>query len=263
MQDDAGDSDLTSTALLGLNDPYPVVFENSGAAGDVLVVGDHAGRLIPRALGDLGLSPEELDRHIAWDIGAAGVGSALARRLNACFIRQRYSRLVIDCNRDPGRSDSIVEIGDGARVPGNAGLSSSEREARREAIFAPYHDAIRRELDGRAVAGLPTIIVSVHSFTPVMAGFERPWRHGILHQNDSPFSLAMLEELRAVSDVPVGDNEPYAMDDVDFTIPFHAGGRGLDYVEIEIRQDLIVDPQGQAAQAEFLAPLIVKALGRL
>ena len=231
-------------------------------------MGDHAGRDIPSRLGTLGLSDADLSRHIAWDIGVAGLGRLLAPRLDAAFIAQRFSRLVIDCNRDPGRADSIPEMSDGTAIPGNATLTSIGREARIAQVFTPYHAAITAELVARAVRGLPTVVVALHSFTPVMQGFQRPWRFGILHLGGSPFSDAMLARLRAEPDAgpnadDVGDNQPYRMDDVDFTIPHHAIGRGLDYVELEVRQDLLADPAGQEAIADRLARVLPAALAEI
>lgn len=224
-------------------------------------MGDHAGRVIPSRLADLGLTEPDLDRHIAWDIGVAGLGRRLSAALDATFIAQRFSRLVIDCNRDPARADSIPEISDGTVIPGNAALTPAERAARIAQVFTPYHDRIAAELDQRAARGLPTVVVALHSFTPVMQAFARPWRFGILHLGGSPFSDAMLARLRAEPDRPdVGDNEPYRMDDVDFTIPHHAIGRGLDYVELEVRQDLLADEAGQQAIAERLARVLPAAL---
>ncbi len=246
--------------LLQPGDASPVNVESAGAGGPFLIVVDHAGRAVPNGLGDLGLPADELARHIAWDIGAVGVALDLGRRLNACVIHQTYSRLVIDCNRDPARADSIVLASDGTDVPGNAALSPAGRAARRSEIFEPYHAAIANQIDARAAAGLSTVLVAVHSFTPVMAGFDRPWRHGILHLGQSAFSRAVLARLSAASEAPVGDNEPYAMDDVDYTAPHHAIGRGYDYVELEINQALIGEAAGQRAQAAFLAPLLTEAL---
>mgnify|MGYP000256378850 CR=1 FL=1 len=219
---------------------------------------------MPSRLGSLGLSEPDLSRHIAWDIGVAGLGRRLAERLAAPFIAQRYSRLVIDCNRDPGRADSIPTVSDGTIIPGNADLGEAEREARIAQVFTPYHAAIAAELDARASRGLPTIVVALHSFTPVMQAFHRPWRFGILHLGESAFSDAMLARLRAEPDAgEVGDNEPYRMDEVDFTVPHHAIGRGLDYVELEVRQDLLADAAGQLAIADRLARVLPAALSDL
>jgi predicted N-formylglutamate amidohydrolase len=217
--------------------------------------------MIPRALGDLGVSADNLERHIAWDIGIAGLGGYLAEALGACFVRQRYSRLVIDCNRDPERADAIPARSDGVAIPGNAGPTPADRAERVAAIAAPYHAAIAAELSARAVRGLDTVLVSLHSFTPTMDGFVRPWRFGVLHAEDSPYSRRVLARLQAEFGGEVGDNLPYRMDEVDFTVPFHARPRGLDYLELEIRQDIIADAAGQMAVARLLERLLPDTLG--
>lgn len=229
-----------------------------------MLIGDHAGREIPAALGDLGLPAAELKRHIGWDIGVAELGARLAETLDACFIAQRFSRLVIDCNRDPARPDAICEVSDGTRVPGNAGLSEADRRTRIEEVFAPYHDRIAAEITARIARGQPTLLVALHSFTPVMDAAPRPWRYGVLHLGASPVSDAMLARLRArLGPDLVGDNQPYRMDDTDYTVPRHAVARGLDYVELEVRQDLIADPAGVQAAADLLAPALDEALASL
>jgi predicted N-formylglutamate amidohydrolase len=257
----AGDSVNGSTALLAPDERRVSIALNAGVDSPFLLLGDHAGRDIPRALGDLGLPPAELDRHIAWDIGVAGLGGRLSEALDAPFIRQRFSRLVIDCNRDPARADAIPEVSDGAEIPGNRALPAAAREARVAAIARPYHAAIAAELERRAQLGLTTTLISLHSFTPRMNGFERPWRFGVLHAGDSRYSLAVLARLRGeLGEALVGDNQPYRMDEVDFTIPLHAGGRGLDYLELEVRQDLLENPAGQAEVAAIVARLLPAAL---
>jgi predicted N-formylglutamate amidohydrolase len=206
-------------------------------------------------LGDLGVAAAEMDRHIAWDIGVAGLGSRLAELLDAPFVAQRYSRLVIDCNRDPMRPDACPEVSDGTTIPANVDLSPRDRQARIDEVFQPYHDAIASEVAGRSA------IVALHSFTPSMAGFQRPWRFGVLHLEDSALSRAMLARLRAEPGIgEVGDNQPYRMDGTDFTVPHHAHGRGLDYVELEVRQDVIAGAAGQAAVARLLGRLLPLAL---
>ena len=240
------------------------IVTNSGARSPFLLVGDHAGRVIPSRLADLGLTEPDLSRHIAWDIGVAGLGRRLSAALDATFIAQRFSRLVIDCNRDPARPDSIPEVSDGSAIPGNRSLTEEGRAARIETVFAPYHARIAAELDARAELGVPTIVVALHSFTPVMQAFARPWSFGVLHLGGSPFSDAMLAQLRALPGAPeVGDNEPYRMDNVDFTIPHHAIGRGLDYVELEVRQDLLESDTGEQAVARALAEALPAALSAL
>jgi predicted N-formylglutamate amidohydrolase len=246
--------------LLGLDDVSPFVVVNPGGGSRFLLLGDHAGRAVPKALAGLGLGPQAMERHIAWDIGVAGLGDRLGSLLDACFIRQAYSRLVVDCNRQPGAADAAPVISDGTPVPGNIGLSQVDMAARNAEIYAPYQDRIAAELDARAAAGRATLLVSLHSFTPVMGGLARPWRFGVLHRNDSPFSRAMLTVLReALGWDVVGDNQPYAMDGTDNTIPLHADTRGLDYLELEVRQDLIEEAAGQDAVAELLALLLARA----
>jgi predicted N-formylglutamate amidohydrolase len=256
-----GDSQPASTRpdIAGNETAFDV--RNPGAASPFLLIGDHAGGRIPRRLGDLGLPPVERLRHIGWDIGVAGLGAALADRLDATFIAQRFSRLVIDCNRDPSRPDAICEVSDGTRVPGNIGIDAAERQARVATVFAPYHARIAEELDARAALGRPTLVAALHSFTPVMAGTPRPWRYGVLHLGASPLSDSALAALRArLGPELVGDNQPYAMDGVDFTVPHHAIRRGLDYVELEVRQDLLVDAQGIDTAAALIGEVLAEVL---
>ncbi|MBP7817867.1 MAG: N-formylglutamate amidohydrolase [Phenylobacterium sp.] len=240
------------------DDPSPVHVTNVGGACPLLLIGDHAGRAIPRRLDGLGLTSADMDTHIAWDIGVAGLGERLAARLDACFIRQTYSRLVVDCNRKPGAPAAMPEISDGVTIPGNLGLDTQTQAARRAEIYQPYQDAIGAELDRRA--GRPTILVSLHSFTPVMQGVVRPWRMGVLHRGDSAFSSRVLALLQRELGEAAGDNEPYKMDDTDNTVPLHADPRGLDYLELEVRQDLIADAAGQDEVADLVARLLTEAL---
>lgn len=203
----------------------------------------------------------DLARHIACDIGIRGLGEALATRLDAVFIHQLYSRLVIDCNRDPHAPDAIPERSDGTDIAGNTGLSADARAARISAIHAPYQAAIAAEIARRAD---PPILVSLHSFTPVMAGMPRPWEVGILHDGgDARFARAMLDVLTARGDLTVGDNEPYRMDLIDYTVPHHAYPAALRYAEIEIRQDLIGDAAGQRQWAAIVGDTLLAAQERL
>ncbi len=247
-----------ASRLLSPDDPAPVIVHNSGARAPILLICDHAGRRIPRRLGNLGLPPGELDRHIAWDIGAAGLARRLADGLGAELVLQAYSRLVADCNRDPGEAAVAPEVSDGASIPGNLGLGPKALADRIAEIHAPYHSAISAALD---LKGPRSLVVSVHSFTPVMQGFSRPWHIGVLHSHDSPSSARLLRSLQAQPDLVVGDNQPYAMDGIDYSVPRHAKSRGLDYLELEIRQDLIELEEGQDAVSALLTPLIAKLVG--
>ena len=242
-------------------DPAPVILRNAEADGPFVIACDHAGRAVPARLGDLGLPPAAFEAHIAYDIGALGLALALGETLGACVIAQAYSRLVIDCNRAPGHPGSIVAVSDGVAIPGNVGLSPAAVAARLAAIHKPYHDTLAQLLAARAARGLRSVLVCQHSFTPVMNGVTRPWHVGVLHRGDSPASLAMLAALRAEGDLIVGDNEPYAMDDIDFTAPTHGVGPGRDMIELEVRQDLIADAVGQARFADLFARLLPLAIG--
>lgn len=236
-----------------------MIARNAGAESPFVLIADHAGQEIPLKLNNLQLPHSERRRHIALDIGVSGMGTILSDDLGACLIAQRYSRLVIDCNRDPSRLDAICEVSDGTVIPANLHLTAEERQARIDEIFTPYHAAIAAELDARG--DRPTVMVALHSFTPALAGHPRPWKYGVLHLPGSAFSEAMLARLRAAfgHDV-VGDNQPYSMDTIDYSIPRHAIGRGLDYLELEVRQDLMADAAGEARVAAQIAPLLRAAL---
>ncbi len=227
-----------------------------------MLVCDHAGRRIPRQLGRLGLDDQDLERHIAWDIGAGALATQLGRALDACVVKQVYSRLVIDCNRAPGRPDSIPRMSDGTAVPANAGLSSEAAAARVASIHAPYHGAIAAVLDSRKAEGRPITFISVHSFTPLMDGLSRPWHVGVLHGGDSPLSKRALSLLSGEDGLVVGDNEPYSLGETDYTVPRHAQARGLDYLELEVRQDLIEHEVGQARMAALLTRLLAPEVAR-
>ncbi len=232
-------------SILAADEPPPVAVYNPSGRSPFLLLGDHAGNRVPLSLGDLGLAPEERARHIAWDIGIAGLGRQLADRLDSCFIHQNYSRLVIDCNRSPQSSQAIMAISDGTAVPANRSLDPAAAQARIDAIHAPYHSAIHSDLERRRLAKEQIVLVALHSFTPAMNGIDRPWQIGVLYdQGDRRFAKAMLGALSKQGDLCVGDNRPYTMDSTDFTIPFHAFDRRLPYAELEIRQDLLLDSAG-------------------
>lgn len=250
----ASDASSALSQLLGEGEVDPVHDVNAGGQSPFLLTSDHYGRLLPRALGDLGVAESELTRHIAWDIGIAGVVDRLAQMLDAHLIAQRYSRLVIDCNRPPAAASSIPVISEATAIPRNEGISAGERTARRREIFEPYHHRIDAAIGRRLHAERPTVLVSLHSFTPVYAGVARPWHIGALYNRDTVLPQLLLKHLRAEGDLVVGDNEPYAVNDLtDYTIPVHGEARGLVNTGIEIRQDLIGDQSGERQWAERLA----------
>ena len=166
--------------LLEPDEPGPVTLDNEAGSSVFFLTCEHAGRVFPRRLGSLGLPEHETLRHIAWDIGIAGVGRRLSRRLDAAVVMQIYSRLVIDCNRDPEVPSSIPEISELTEIPANLALGEADRATRIEEIFRPYHDGIAAALDRRAAQGRATLLVALHSFTPVFKCVSRPWHVAVL-----------------------------------------------------------------------------------
>lgn len=248
--------------LLQSDEPSPVRVLRTNGASDLFLAADHAGRLIPRSLNQLGLPDSEIRRHIGWDIGIANVTERLSTALDATAIFQTYSRLVIDCNRDPEVPSSMPEVSELTEIPGNRNLSPEQRTARRQAIFEPYHACIRDLLDARS--SRRTVFVAMHSFTPIFKGESRAMQVGVLYNRDARLANIMLELLRAEGDLVVGDNAPYAVSDLtDYSVPVHAERRGLPHVEIEVRQDLIADTAGQAAWAARFERLLTVASSRL
>jgi predicted N-formylglutamate amidohydrolase len=260
---DGAAADAAAVELLDADEPSPVLEENLDGASDFVIVVDHAGKRLPRRVGDLGLPAAELGRHIAWDLGALGLARLLAARLDAPLVAQAYSRLVIDCNRDPGVATSIPVIGEWIEIPGNIGLSATARAARRAAIFEPYHRRIRALLDARLAAGRRTILIAQHSMTDVFKGVRRAMHAAVLYNRDRRFAGLVLAALRRVPDLVIGDNEPYFVsDETDYTIPRHAEARGLPHVEIEVRQDLLGDATGQVRWAALLAAALEESQHR-
>ena len=215
-------------------------------SGRLVLFCDHASNYIPPELHNLGLPPSELARHIAWDIGAAGVTAALSEIFDAPAILSGASRLVIDCNRHLEASDLMAEISDGTAIPGNLHLDEAARTARIERWFHPYHDAVESVLLERQARGVPSIAVSIHSMTDSLAGERRPWQIALSSHLDRSLTGPVLAALRHPGDVVVGDNQPYDLDPrVDYSIPFHAIRRGLPHLQVEFRQDEIPDASTQ------------------
>jgi predicted N-formylglutamate amidohydrolase len=240
--------------LLEPDEPPPFSRWRAQGQSNFVIVVDHASNRIPRRLGDLGLPASQLQRHIAWDIGALAVARQVAAALDAPLIAQNYSRLVIDCNRHPAVATSIPTVSEWSSIPGNVGLSAAQLMARRTGIFDPYHACIRALLDVRQAAGRPTILVAQHSMTDSFMGSRRGMHAAILYNRDRRFAGLVLDALRREPGLVVGDNEPYFVsDETDYTIPVHGEARGLPHVEIEVRQDLLMDEGGQGDWARRIA----------
>ena len=249
MEADIGE---TTMSFLEPDEPSPVEIVNADGTGSAVFVCDHASNRVPRRLGTLGLDAAQLADHIAWDPGAADVARRLSAHLDAPLVLSGYSRLVIDCNRPLRNAESIAEQSAGVPIPGNRGLCSKEREIRINALFRPYHGAIGRLLDSRTKR--PSLLLSIHSFTPLLNGRTRPWHISVSYGRDRRLAALMLGALAHSGDFTVGDNKPYPIeDDVDYTIPVHGEGRALPSVMIEIRQDGIRAAADAAAWAARLA----------
>jgi predicted N-formylglutamate amidohydrolase len=253
----------TTSTLLAPDEPPPGEVFNAEllerpAVAPILLICDHAGRRVPKALGDLGIEATAFERHIAWDIGAADAARHLARTFGAPLILGTYSRLVLDLNRAVDDPSSIPEVSDGTPVPGNAGLAAEDRAARIEALHTPYHatieDAVRRLSQGGAVPA----VISVHTCTPVFKGFARPWQIGVLWNRDPRIAAPLIAALSERGDIVVGDNQPYSgRDGQGYSVKQHAERHGFPAVALEIRQDLVDTHHGAA----HWAGIVAEALG--
>jgi predicted N-formylglutamate amidohydrolase len=246
--------------LLGPADPDPVEIVNPHGGSVFLLVCEHAGRAIPSALRDLGIARSELERHIAYDIGAAGLARRLSESLDATLILQRYSRLVIDCNRPYAALDCMPAASDGTSIPANCTLTDADRSLRLEEIHRPFHDAIGSLLDHRE-GDRPTIIVTIHSFTPRLGNADRPWHIGVCFNRDGSFAQPFMQAFRSANPaISAAYNEPYTVDDIsDYTIPVHAERRRLPHVLLEVRNDEIADDAGQERWARLIARSLTDA----
>lgn len=232
-------------------DPFELV--NADGRSSFALVCEHASNWMPSSYARLGLPETELQRHIAWDIGAADLARGLSLALDAPLILATASRLLIDLNRPPGSATSIPELSEATRVPGNCGLDDEERKRRANRWFYPFQDAVGALLDRRQERGRLTRLLAIHSFTPVFLGQVRPWQAGILYRRSAALGAHLVERLGGEA-AAIAHNQPYQIDDEsDFTIPIHGEARGLDAVLVEVRQDLIATADGAAHWADRLA----------
>jgi predicted N-formylglutamate amidohydrolase len=251
-------------ALLSEDDPPVFLIEHATGSSAFLLTCDHAGREIPHKLAGLSLSEHELSTHVAWDLGVAELGRRLSARLDAFLIMHNYSRLVIDANRPPGAGDLIPTLSERTRIAANEGLSSSDVRKRFEEVFRPYHQRIRDELDARSARAFPSVLVALHSFTPVYMDEGRRWHVGVLYGRDPRLGRLVREGLSRDGALIVGDNQPYSVSDAtDHTIIVHGEQRGIPHVELEIRQDLLASESDVQSWAERLGDVLEEALPHL
>ena len=227
--------------------PPPIAVLNEAGGSDIVLICEHASNHIPAEYDRLGVAPSDLQRHIAWDVGAAAVTEGLARVLDAPAFLGTYSRLLVDLNRPFGVPSSMPVRSEATDIPGNVGMADGELARRRTVIFEPFHARIRAFLDARAAAGTPTRIVTIHSFTPIFLGVARPWHAGVLFENSQQFAQQVIDRLAADPSLLIGTNVPYMVDrGEDYAVPVHGTDRGLDAILLEIRHDLIADEPGVA-----------------
>jgi len=254
----------TATAaspLIRTSDSPPFLLFNTTGRAPAVVVCDHASRAIPAALENLGLPDAALERHIAWDIGASELARSLALRLDVPAVLAGFSRLVIDCNRRLNDPTLIVAESDGQAIPGNMGITDAERAERIRACHDPYHGAIDARLGVFRQAQVIPALISIHSFTPVFGGKQRPWHVGVLWDTDGRMAQPMLEALRAVPGLCVGDNLPYSgRHPADYTVDRHAESAGLPHLCLEVRQDQLATRAGVERWTEIISGPVRKLI---
>jgi predicted N-formylglutamate amidohydrolase len=252
---------LAQQGILTEADGDCVAVERPDGKSSVMIICEHASRTLPEYFGDLGLSTEALSSHIAWDPGALAVARKMSDNLDAMLVHQRFSRLIYDCNRPPESAGAMPEISEIYTIPGNQHLQAADRQARTDALYIPFHDRIRALLKERAAREQNTVIVTVHSFTPVYNGKQRAVELGILHDEDSWLADRMLDAAAHSPLYRTERNEPYGPEDgVTHTLKLHGLANGLHNVMIEVRNDLIGDDAGQGVVAGYLTGLIQSSL---
>ena len=247
--------------------PHPA-FEtlNENAKSPVLLICDHASNIVPESVngGTLGLPDHDMNRHIAYDVGARGVTAHLAELLDAHAVLSRFSRLVIDPNRGEDDPTILMKLYDGSIIPGNRHADAAEKERRLAAFYRPYHNALNRQIDHMIAQGRSPAIVSIHSFTKQLKNRPpRPWHLGVLWDKDDRLVRPFIDYFRNDPDICIGDNEPYSGELQGDTLYFHATSRGLPHILIEVRNDLIDTPEGQKKWAARIAPALWVALESL
>lgn len=239
-----------------------VAIANSRGTGPFVFVCDHASNFFPPPYDQcLGITDAEKRAHISWDPGALGVAKGLSERLDSPLVHTTISRLIIDCNREEDRGDLIPSLSETTEISGNKNLSDDEKSFRLNLVHRPFHDAIDQVISEREGRGLPTAVVSIHSYTPVYKGQNRPWEIGLISDRDRRLAEQVLADLKELGSLTVGDNEPYSPSDgVYYTLSRHGENRKLPCLMVEIRNDEITTPEEEERWAGLLAPLLQKAM---
>jgi len=249
--------------LLSQGDPPPFELFNGQGRAPVMLFCDHASRFIPASLGQLGLSGDDLARHIACDIGAADITRHMALRLDAPAVLCNYSRLIIDCNRLLRDPTLIPPTSDGSAIPGNAALSAADRQERLDAIYVPYHRAVEDLAETMRGRHGVAAVLAIHSCTDRMNGQFRPWEIGICWEGDDRVATPVMAALRALGSISVGDNQPYGLvTGEDCSLPIHGMRRGWPHLQVEFRQDLIATEAAAQKWADILLDALRPTLDR-
>jgi predicted N-formylglutamate amidohydrolase len=247
--------------LIGPGDPPPFMTYNEHGRAPVLLVADHASPFFPAAMNQLGLADWVLERHVAWDIGSDQLTRFLADELDAQAVLAGFSRLIVDPNRKLDDPTAFIEVSDGIAIPGNLDLDEEQKALRVQSFFQPYHDTITARLDSMRARTAAPALISVHTCTPVFDRVVRPWHIGIMWDRDARIPVPLMENLRRMDGICIGDNEPYSgRHPHDFTVDFHAERTGLPHVGIEVRQDLVSDDPGARKWAGILATALQPVL---
>ena len=241
-------------------EPSAYELHNADASSAVIFLCDHASNKVPDALGTLGLEGSEFAAHIAYDIGAASLTRALADRFAAPAFLARWSRLLVDLNRGADDPTVVMKLSDGRIIPGNRDLGQAGIADRIARYHAPYHDAIAARIASARAGGIVPVLVSMHSFTPIWRGKLRPWHIGVLWDKDGRLAKPLLARLQREGDIVAGDNEPYSGALENDCLYRHGTMNGLPHVLVEVRQDLIGNPQGIALWAARLEDILRDAI---
>lgn len=240
---------------------FPATVEAATASGPILLVCEHASNAFPAPWGTLGLTDDQRAAHISWDPGALALSRALSHRLDACLIHAPVSRLIYDLNRGPDRADAMASRSEIHDIPGNAGLTVADRLARTESVYLPFHTCLHTQIAKRLALGRPTVVVTIHSFTPVYHGRPRALEFGVIHDTDDRLAVAIVSAAAQTTSLRCALNEPYsAADGVTHTLRLHATPYGLVNAMLEVRNDLIATSAMADAVADQLAPVLRQAV---